>query len=105
MHGDKRSDDRQRTRLRSGKLADSRGKFLVECVIYDRSAEGARLRMDGGPAVPDSILLFDDEYESLIVAQVVWRRPHELGVRFMPEVESEEMHRIARRLAGKFYAI
>jgi hypothetical protein len=105
MPSDKRSDPRKRTRLRSGKIADPSGNFLAECVIHDRSAEGARLRIDHGVTVPDDVLLFEDEHESLVAASVVWRRPQELGVSFRAGPATGERERIARRLSGKYYAL
>jgi hypothetical protein len=105
MSREKRANARRRTRLRSGKVADSNGLFLTECLIYDRSTEGARLRIAASTAVPDSILLFDDELNSLSAAGVAWRRPNELGIRFMPEASTSRGREIARKLAGKYYAL
>ena len=45
MADDKRIYPRRRTRLRSGKVTDRDGRFLAECQIYDRSPNGARLRV------------------------------------------------------------
>jgi hypothetical protein len=105
MSRDKRANARRRTRLRSGKVADPNGVFLTECLIYDRSTQGARLRVAGDTLVPDRVLLFDDELNSLSAAAVAWRRPYELGVRFMPEPETSKGHGIARKLSGKYYAL
>ena len=105
MHSDKRAEARRRVRFRSGKLANPDGKFLSDCLIYDRSAEGARLRIAKSGAVPDRVLLFDDETSSLIAATVAWRRPNELGVRFMAELATPAAQAIARKLAGKYYAL
>lgn len=105
MSRDQRAKTRRRTRLRSGKVADPNGVFLTECFIYDRSADGARLRIAQATSVPDRVLLFDDELNSLSSAAVAWRRPNELGVRFMPETDTSQAREIARKLSGKYYAL
>ena len=105
MSRDKRANSRRRTRLRSGKVADPSGAFLTECLIYDRSDEGARLRVAKSGSVPDRVLLFDDELNSLSAAAVAWRRPYELGIRFMPETNPGRVPEIVRKLSGKYYAL
>ena len=50
---DKRAEARRRVRFRSGKLASPDGKFLSDCQIHDRSAEGARLRIESSGAIPE----------------------------------------------------
>lgn len=105
MGGDKRTVSRRRVRFRSGKLADQCGKFLSDCQIYDRSTIGARLRLSESVSVPARVLLFDDETSSLIAATVAWRRPNELGVKFAADFDVPAAKQIARRLAGKYYAL
>lgn len=103
MSSDNRAGQRRRTRLRSGKLADPDGAFLIECAVHDRSPEGARLRLTGEVAVPGQILLYEDDEHRLSAAAIVWRRGLEVGIRFTPEVRPPE--NAHRRLGGKFYAI
>ena len=102
---DHRNNPRRRTRLRSGKIAGRNGVFLAECLIFDRSQEGARLRLDAAGAIPDRLLIFDDELSSLTPASVVWRRQSELGIRFDSEASISGGKEIARRLSGKYYAL
>ena len=102
---DKRAASRRRVRFRSGKLAGPDGKFLSDCQIYDRSAEGARLRLDQSESIPEDALLFDDERNSLSAVAVAWRRPNELGIRFVMELDTPISREIARKLSGKYYAI
>jgi hypothetical protein len=105
MSEEKRTQSRRRVRLRSGKLADPRGKFLADCQIYDRSTEGARLRLDTGTTVPDEALLFDDERNVLTAISIAWRRQNELGIRFIMELDTPASREIAKRLTGKYYAL
>jgi hypothetical protein len=105
MDGEKRAGSRRRVRFRSGKLASLDGAFLGDCQIYDRSADGARLRIGTSGPIPESVLLFDDEQNSLAPASVAWRRPNELGIRFIPGRQTAKTEEIARRLAGKYYAL
>jgi hypothetical protein len=55
--------------------------------------------------LPDRVLLFDDELNSLSAAAVAWRRPNELGIRFMPVADPSRVREIARKLSGKYYAL
>jgi hypothetical protein len=101
---DNRDGVRRRTRLRSGKIADETGRFIVECRLYDRSDEGARLCAVAPAAIPDRILFFDDEQASAALAEVVWRRGAEIGVRFVGARLPPEAAAV-RALAAKFYAL
>jgi hypothetical protein len=105
VSADKRIYPRRRTRLRSGKVTDRDGTFLAECQIYDRSPNGARLRVTTNSPVPDRILLFDDELSSLSAATVAWRRANEIGVRFMLIFDTDLAKRVTRKLSGKYYAV
>jgi hypothetical protein len=105
MSADKRIYPRRRTRLRSGKITDRDGRFLTECQIYDRSPNGARLRLTTATPVPDRVLVFDDELSSLSAATVAWRRANELGVRFMLIFDADLARRVTKKLSGKYYAI
>ena len=105
MSDDKRTYPRRRTRLRSGKVTDRDGKFLAECQIYDRSPNGARLRVTTTLPVPDRILVFDDELSSLLAATVAWRRANEIGVRFMLIFDTDLARRVTKKLSGKYYAV
>jgi hypothetical protein len=81
---DKRSSQRRRTRLRSGKIVDPGSPFLIDCLIHDRSDTGARLRLFTGASIPAKFQLFEDMSERLIDAFIVWRRNREIGIRVAP---------------------
>jgi hypothetical protein len=103
--GDKRSESRRRTRLRSGKVADRDGTFIAECVIHDLSAVGARLRVDDCSIVPEEMLLLEDATLDIVGARVAWRRSHEIGVQLVPGPVGDARKRIVQKLSGKYYAI
>ena len=79
----RRSNPRQRTRLRSGKVAKMNGSFLAECQIFDRSEKGARLRLAESKELPEHIRLFDDEHNTLSVAVIIWVKDNEIGVEWL----------------------
>jgi hypothetical protein len=103
---DRRSDLRRRTRLRSGKVVDRDNGFIVECLVHERSTYGARLQLARMVEVPDRIGFFDDAEQSIRAAEIVWRRGHQLGIRFTPELDPEEIKESdLASLSGKFYAV
>ena len=102
----RREKPRCRTRLRTGKVADLDGKFLTECQIFDRSEKGARLRLAEICELSDHFKLFDDEYDILIIATVIWIDDREIGVAFTQgpgSVETEGDEHAA--LGGRYYAV
>lgn len=97
---------RRRTRLRSGKVADRDGRFIVECQILNRSDSGARLRLVQPADVPDEGLLFDDEFASARPIEVIWRQQREIGVKFGPPPHDAATAEVGEaNLSGKFYAL
>ncbi len=102
----RRRQPRRRTRLRSGKVATLANRFIIECQIFDRSAEGARLRLAGRVVLPDHVKLFDDERNALYVAKVVWRRGNEVGIAFPEGLDRCEVRGAGvAALSGKYYAV
>ncbi len=80
---DKRSAERLRTRLRGGHLSDGRDTILVECLIQDRSRNGARLRLAHDRPLPRAFLLADDISQTRFWAQLAWQKGCEAGVRLV----------------------
>ena len=103
---ERRMEARRRTRLRSGKLLSKDNVFLVECLIHERSDEGARLQLSRSIEIPDRISLFDDADMSIRAAEVVWHRRHQLGIRFRPELDPKDIKESdLAALARQFYAV
>ena len=104
--GDRRHDQRRRTRLRSGKVVDADNRFIVECQIRERSREGARLLLVRPATIPDRVGLFDDAELKIKTAEIIWRQALEVGIRFTAELDSDEIKESdLAALSGKFYAV
>jgi hypothetical protein len=62
------------------------GVAKIPCVLWDISEGGARIAAAHGGALPDVFGLFlNRDGKSRRFCQVVWRRGHQLGVRFVAE--------------------
>ena len=80
---DKRGTERLRTRLRSGLLSDGRNTVIVDCLIQDRSRNGARLRLAHDRPLPRAFLLADDVAQARFWAQLAWQKGCDAGVRLV----------------------
>lgn len=105
ISGERRDGSRRRTRLRSGKVIDADGQFVVECLIANRSASGGMLRLPGSMALPGRILLYDHQSGELQAASIIWRRDREIRIRVTPVHRSERHRAIADSMRRKFYAM
>jgi hypothetical protein len=77
---DKRSHGRARTRLRSGRILDSRNRLLAEASLHDRSSAGWRLRLLEDVPLPPRFRFYDDEQQRAFDADLIWRRGRDIGV-------------------------
>ena len=103
---EKRSRDRKRTRLRTGKILDPHNKFIIECTVHDRSVQGARVRLLRTVRVPQTLRLYDDERQTLTTASIVWRRNLEIGLCFLWESDESRIKITdLEALARRYYAI
>ena len=103
--GERRAVVRRRTRLRSGKVVGADGRFVVECLIANRSAQGGLMRLPSPIPLPPRILVYDDQSGDLLVATVVWRRGRDVGLRFGEPERDARFHAIADSMRRKFYAV
>ena len=79
---DTRRAHRVRTFLR-GKLSYGNGAFSVDCAICDISPTGARIRVEPGATVPETVYLVHIRERTAFEATVKWRRKDgSLGLRF-----------------------
>ena len=103
---ERRSEERQRTRLRSGKIVGLDGRFIIECQFNDIAAHGARLRAADVPNLPERFWLFDDFYARALLAKVVWRENQEIGLQFITDstIAPLDEERISK-LSGKYYSL
>lgn len=106
MPSERRICARARSRLRSGKLLDGGLQFLADCLIHDRSATGARIRLLSAFDGRRDLHFFDEETEMLRRVRVVWRRGEDLGLHYSAQRPARDLTR-AERLAfkGGFYAM
>lgn len=101
-HDEQRTGERRRTRLRTGKLADARSRFVIECIFHDRSADGAKLRLVKDVPLPAPLLVYDDETGAVASARVVWRDGQDVGIRFEARADPAGN---AQSLGNQFYAM
>lgn len=78
---DNRSGQRRRM-LKQGRIVTNSGHSTIDCVVRDMSLGGARLKVENGLAVPALFELLLVSEEARVPAEVVWRRPNEVGIRF-----------------------
>ena len=102
---EKRHGQRQRTRLRTGKVIDAAGRFLTECLVYDRSETGGRLRLPARIALPGTIQLYEDQSAALLQADVVWRLEREVGIRFRHAAPTARSRALEAEMRRRFYAV
>lgn len=82
VEGDNRRAMRRRT-LKSGIIAYN-GRFAtLSCTVRDISSTGARLRVEGTMNAPDTFELIVQIDGLEASCEVVWRKDHEVGVRFL----------------------
>ena len=103
--GDRREVRRTRTRLRSGKLVDVRGRFMTECLVHDLSALGSRLRLPPAVGLPSTVQLFDDQSGILYLARVLWRRGAEAGLKFIPSPPTKQSQATANEMRRRMYKV
>lgn len=103
---ERRHAERRRTRLRSGKLVNLRGRFLIDCQLHDVAKGGAKIRVADPLGVPNRFFLFDDQHEQALIAEVIWREGSELGLKFCtdPTVVPLDATRL-QALANKYYSL
>jgi hypothetical protein len=69
--------------LKKGKLILPNNSSVVDCLIRDVSATGARLSCEGAGMLPSEMQLLFHAVRELRHVRVVWRRQGELGVQFL----------------------
>jgi len=104
--GERRRAFRRRTRLRTGKLLDAENNFLFDCWIHDRSHLGARLRAHTEIPTLDPVGFYEDQFERILEARIVWRRGQECGIAFTFSGRLKPPTRVQKAyLRGRYYAV
>ena len=101
---ERRSELRRPSRMKWGKILDERDRFLCECLILNRTVNGAGLRLTRAIAPPQRFQLFEDDRAEIFGALLVWRRGAEIGCR-LSRTASPGKGAVVRRMCGKFYAL
>ena len=91
--GDKRTEPRWRTHLRSGKIVDGSTRIVTESQVRYRSARGVRLKLATNVVLPKRIRFFDEIGKRMFEAVVAWQRGRDIGVSLRREVHSNELTR------------
>ena len=84
---DNRAGQRRRM-LKQARIVTNTGQSTLDCLVRDISLGGARLKVENGLAVPASFELLLTTENTCVPAQVVWRKPNEVGVRFAKLLEN-----------------
>ncbi len=72
-----------------GGVISYKGSFAgLRCTILDVSETGARIRIDNVVHVPDQFELIIEIDGLYAKSEVVWRKGHDIGVRFTEPVRS-----------------
>jgi hypothetical protein len=82
MTGDRREFPRHQVR-KNGKIVFMDQPFFVECVIRNISQDGALLSMLVPVALPQDVLLWEQNTNRLYECVIRWRRDHMVGVQFI----------------------
>jgi hypothetical protein len=80
----RRESERHRCYI-GGQVRYSDGRTIIDCMIKDMSATGAKLSMSNTAAVPANFELFIPSKNKSIRSVAVWRNHEEVGVQFMVE--------------------
>ncbi|WP_289033125.1 PilZ domain-containing protein [uncultured Roseibium sp.] len=79
---EERHHPRRRARLRGGKLADLKDKFLTDCTLFDVSEGGVGLLVPEDVILPLEVLLYDDRDKTLALARICWRNGKQIGIAY-----------------------
>lgn len=101
---DRRGETRRAARLKWGKALDASDRFLCECVLSNRTSEGACLRLARNVTLPQRFQLYEDDSGALFDAQIVWRRGGEIGCR-LARTPTPDKAGVAWRMRSRYYAM
>ncbi len=104
LEADRRKERRRKTRLQSGKVVAEDDRFLVDCIVINRTPFGARLTLGDNVRLPKAIWLYDDQSKTLRRTVVAWQIGRAVGCRF-PETSTLNKPRLLRRLQQRYYAM
>jgi len=75
--------------------------LIAQCTVYDLSAGGARLRIEGNADIPEKFTLWLASNGAVRRdCRIAWREKNEIGVQFQSSATAERPFADARRLTG-----
>lgn len=84
-YADRRSSQRRKAFL-PAKVVDSDGACTVDCTIRDISDDGAGVEFATDHIVPNQLYLIEMRSGTAYQAEVKWRRPRRVGLRFLQTI-------------------
>lgn len=78
--GERRSEERTRTRLQSGIVFGLAGQRLTDCLIQNRSTHGAKLLLPESVLLPLELVLEDEADHRRYVVRLIRREGREIGI-------------------------
>lgn len=94
MAEEKRTEHRRRV-LKGAAIWLSDRMSTLDCVVRDLTEHGCRLKTDGALWAPSEFELALGQDAIIERCRVVWRKPGEMGVRFLPREGSAGEHHAA----------
>jgi PilZ domain len=95
--GERRQTNRQKSFLR-GCIYFNKRRSVLDCLVRDISATGARLIMSEAVTVPDVVELHIPQKEETLRAHVQWRTSGEVGVAFGAQTVGKPVDDLATRV-------
>lgn len=88
-NGERRREERIRTRLQSAILYGRTGQRLTDCLIQNRSTHGAKLLLPEPVLLPLELILEDEADHRRYAVRIIRREGREIGVVIDDEVTEE----------------
>jgi hypothetical protein len=101
---DRRTEARRNARLQAGKLISVRGRFVADCIIRDRTKNGARLKLAKHAPLRKEMLFYDDQTRAICAASIIWRQGLNVGC-VMSELPGKDKSKFIAALEQRYYAM
>lgn len=87
METTERRKHHRKRMLQAGKIVYGKDALLIDCMIRDRTDNGARLKVADSKDVPEQIRLFIAGENTITNSKVIWRSEREIGIEFTGAAE------------------
>jgi hypothetical protein len=82
--------------LLTGKIVWEGGAHIVDCIILDVSATGARIKLSQGKTIPEAVFLLDMSNRMAHEAVVASQRDNSFGMKFVKSYKLAEIGSMRR---------